>query len=163
MTFNEATFKVFYLENFTAVRTYLLAKCGDIDLAQDLTQESFIRLWNNAKNIDGEKGKSFVYTVANNLFIDHVRHNKVIINYKNAFKISHHIPDPQFELEAKEFLNHINYTLSKMSEGAREVFLMHRIEKLTYSEIAERLSLSVKAIEKRMQKALEVYNTLKNI
>ena len=48
-----------------------------------------------------------------------------------------------------------------MRQGAREVFLRNRIEKLTYAQIADNLGLSVKAIEKRMQKALEVFATLR--
>jgi DNA-directed RNA polymerase specialized sigma24 family protein len=48
-----------------------------------------------------------------------------------------------------------------MSEAVREVFLLNRIEKMTYAQIADSLGLSVKAIEKRMQKALEIFSDLK--
>ena len=45
-----------------------------------------------------------------------------------------------------------------MTDGQREVYMMSREEQLTYREIAERLDLSVKAIEKRMKGALKVLN-----
>jgi RNA polymerase sigma-70 factor (ECF subfamily) len=41
-----------------------------------------------------------------------------------------------------------------MPEKSRDVFLMNRIDGLTYADIAGRLQLSVKAVEKRMHKAL---------
>ena len=60
-----------------------------------------------------------------------------------------------------EFKSKIEATLNAMPDGAREVFLLNRMEKMTYAQIADSLGLSVKAIEKRMQKALEIMATLK--
>jgi len=42
-----------------------------------------------------------------------------------------------------------------LSEKQRTAFLLHRIDNRSYKEIAEILNISVKAVEKRMQKALE--------
>ena len=61
----------------------------------------------------------------------------------------------------EEFKHRLDTTLQKMSEAVREVFLLNRIEKMTYAQIADSLGLSVKAIEKRMQKALEIFSDLK--
>ena len=60
-----------------------------------------------------------------------------------------------------EFKTELENTIQSMPETAREVFLLNRMEKMTYSQIAEAFGLSVKAIEKRMQKALEIMATLK--
>ena len=48
--------------------------------------------------------------------------------------------------------------LNCMPEGQREVFMMSREEQLTYKEIAQRLDISVKAVEKRMSGALKIVN-----
>ena len=63
---------------------------------------------------------------------------------------------PQFSLEEKEFEQKLNDSLKVLPDGCREVFLMNRIDKLKYDEIAQRLDLSVKAIEKRMSKAISI-------
>ena len=63
---------------------------------------------------------------------------------------------PQFLLEEKEYENKLNVVLEMIPDGCREVFLMNRIEKMKYDEIASRLELSVKAVEKRMSKALGI-------
>ena len=60
----------------------------------------------------------------------------------------------------KEYEAKLNGALSKIPEGSREVFLMNRIEGLKYREIAERLGLSVKAIEKRISKAIHILNEI---
>ena len=59
------------------------------------------------------------------------------------------------DLEYSELKKKYEKTLMKLPIKQREVFLMSRVEELKYSEIAERLRISVKAVEKRMKKALE--------
>ena len=61
---------------------------------------------------------------------------------------------PEEELEFLELQQKYEDALMKLPEGQRVVFLMSRMEELSYAEIAARLSLSVKAVEKRMSGAL---------
>jgi len=157
---SEDDFKQFYKEVFPSVRTFIFAKCNDIDVAEDLAQESFIRLWNNRIKVKPEKAKAFVFTVSNNLFLDHVRHQKVKNNHISSFVLVREHADPQFILEMEEFRLKLEATIQSIPQASREVFLLNRMEKMTYNQIAESLGLSVKAIEKRMQKALEIMANL---
>jgi RNA polymerase sigma-70 factor (ECF subfamily) len=63
---------------------------------------------------------------------------------------------PEYLLEMQEFDQKLQAVLEKIPEGAREVFLMNRVDGLKYREIADYLGLSMKAIEKRMSKALAI-------
>jgi len=58
-------------------------------------------------------------------------------------------------MEEKEFMDKLQNAIADLKEGQREVFLLSRIDKKTYKEIAEMLSISVKAEEKRMTLALK--------
>ena len=58
-------------------------------------------------------------------------------------------------MEEDEFKTRLEAAIGELPETQREVFLMNRIDKMTYNEIAEALGVSVKAIEKRMGKALK--------
>ena len=62
---------------------------------------------------------------------------------------------PEFEMELKEFNDKLKSAINRLNEKNRTVFLMNRIDGLTYGEIAENLNLSEKAIEKRMKNALD--------
>ncbi|MBL7972860.1 MAG: sigma-70 family RNA polymerase sigma factor, partial [Prolixibacteraceae bacterium] len=62
---------------------------------------------------------------------------------------------PEFEMEVREFDQKLQRVLAELNEKCRTVFLMNRMERLTYNEIAKNLNISVKAVEKRMKKALE--------
>ena len=61
---------------------------------------------------------------------------------------------PEFVMLEKEFLEKIEKAIADLPEKQKEVFLLSRIEKKKYREIAEILGISVKAVEKRMHLAL---------
>lgn len=149
-----ATFKDVFDRYYDSIRNFLYYKSGDRNLAEDLTQESFLILWKKRENIDPDKVKSYLYTIANNLFLNEVKHQKVVLKFQQQ-KPQHIVKQtPQFLMEEQEFQHLLEKAIADLPEKNRIVFLMNRIEKLTYREIAERLELSVKAVEKRMHKAL---------
>lgn len=147
-----------YDQFFESLRGFLYYKTGDIDLAEDLVQEVFIKLWEKRDTIKKETVKSLLYTIANNMMINHYKHKQVVMNHQSDViaRDKKEYNSPQFVLEEKEFEDKLNRVIASLPEGCREVFLMNRIEKLKYDEIAERLELSVKAIEKRMSKAISI-------
>ena len=119
-----------------------------------MVQEAFIKMWNNCAKIIFEKAKSFLYTVTNNLFLNEVAHKKVVLKY-NQIPVSNAThEDPEFLLEEKQFMTKLQKAISDLTNAQREVFLMSRIDKKSYKEIAELLNISVKAVEKRMHGAL---------
>ena len=144
---------------FDAIRNYVFFKVKDAALAEDIVQETFIKLWKKKTTIRKETVKSLLYTIANNTVINHFNHMKVVRNHESQVVASgagKYEYSPQYLLEEKEFEKKLNTIINKIPEGSREVFLMNRIEEMKYTEIAERLELSVKAVEKRMSKALAI-------
>jgi len=141
---------------FESLRGFLYYKTGDIDLSEDLVQEVFIKLWEKRDDIKKDTVKSLLYTMGTNMMINHFKHNQVVMSHQGDVVAQNRAEfnSPQFILEEKEFEQKLNEVLQSIPEGCREVFLMNRIDKLKYEEIAERLELSVKAIEKRMSKAI---------
>jgi len=143
-----------YKTNANNLRNFLYYKYGDLKAAEDIVQESFIKLWVNCTKVAIEKAKSFLFTVANNLFIDIKRHEKIVLKYQNNIKSAVDKETPEFIMQEKEFMDKLQNTIGSLPDKQREVFLLNRIDKKTYNEIAEILQISVKAVEKRMQKAL---------
>jgi len=156
--FTKNDLREIYEAYFDSLRGFLYYKTGDISLSEDLVQEVFIKLWAKRDTIDQATVKSLLYTMANNLMINHYNHQKVIGKHQGMIseEMNVDIKSPHYRLEEKEFEEKLNDALSALPEGCKEVFLMNRIDRLKYAEIAERLSLSVKAVEKRMSKALSI-------
>lgn len=150
----EDVYNGLYHKHFTALRNYMYYKCGDLDQAEDIAQESFIRLWQKCADVLFEKVTGFVHTVANRLFLDQVRSKKVSLRFEKDQLPQQNSEDPLYILRTEEFRQRIEEVISDLPEGQREVFLLNRIEKHTYKEIAEMLGVSQTAVEKRMAKAL---------
>lgn len=153
------TFESIYTAYAKDLRRFIFFKTQDLDVAEDIVQETFIKLWDNCENVDYDKVKSYIYAVATNLFINIKRHEKVVRNYQKKFVNNSTNESPEFILLEKEFLQKIETTIQGLPEKQREVFLMNRIERKTYKEISEKLDISVKAVEKRMHNALKVMRT----
>ena len=147
-------FKALFDQYYTPIKNFVYYKCGDIDVAEDITQDTFMKLWEKREEIKEETVKSYLYTIANNLFLNRVRHEKVKMNFVEKQTDQRNAESPEYTLEEKEFKEELEKTIADMPEKQRDVFLMNRIDELTYKEIAERLDLSVKAVEKRMHGAL---------
>lgn len=140
-------------------------KLGNLGQAEDLAQEAFLRLWQACGKVAPAKAKSYLFTVANNLFLDEVKHRKVVFKFqqRNTLKMATE-ESPEYLLEVSEFEERLQQALAKLSEKNRVVFLLNRVDKLTYQEIADRIGISKKAVEKRMSKALvELRELSKNI
>ena len=137
----EKTFESVFNHHAKTLRNFIYFKCGNSDQADDLVQDAFVKLWNNCAKVPFEKAKSYLYTIANNAFLNEVAHEKVKLKYRQHSSAAVNNENPDFVLREKEFKQ-------------REVFLLNRIEKKKYKEIAEMLDISVKAVEKRMHGAL---------
>ncbi len=151
----EEIYKSLYFEHGTYLRNFLYYKSGDMNLAEDLAQDAYIKLWENCKKVSIEKAKSYLFTVANNLFLNKVSRKKVALQFANTKPNSDvDVSDPHYIMQANEFKQRLEKAIAELPENQRVVFLMNRIDKKKYREIAEELSISVKAVEKRMHGAL---------
>ncbi len=148
-------FKSCFNELFDAVRNYIFYRCNDIDLATDITQEAFMKIWEKDFIYHPQKTKALIYKISNELWISHYRKSKSALNYKLTLSHEDLKNENEEKFDFTELKNKYEATLSILPLAQREVFLMSRMEELTYKEISERLGIGVKAIEKRMSLALK--------
>jgi len=148
------TYKDLFELHSKSLRNFIYYKCGDIQQAEDIVQDAFVKLWDNCSKIVFEKAKSFLYTVARNNFLNEVAHKKIVLQHQSNYKKDRTNESPEFLLEEKQFLERLQAVIADLPEKQREVFLLSRIDKKKYAEIAEMLDISVKAVEKRMSQAL---------
>jgi RNA polymerase sigma-70 factor (ECF subfamily) len=155
MKLKKEDFKLLFNTYFEDVRRYVLYRSGDEDIATDIAQETFLRIWEKQMVLDPQRVKGLLLKIAGDLFISQYRRKQVATNFFNTFQPSNKSLTPEDEINFQELKNAYDAALKTMPEKQRTVFLMNRIDELKYKEIADQLGLSVKAIEKRMSQALE--------
>lgn len=159
----EAVYSEIYQRLSEGLWRFAYMRCGNSAQADDLCQDAFIKLWNNCKKVKPNLAKAFLYRVTSNAFLNQVAHQKVVHRYLHAPKAVQNDQSPQYLMEEKEFGQQLERALGRLTEAQRTAFLLNRIEGKKYTEIAELLGISVKAVEKRMSQALrKLREDLKN-
>ena len=151
---NQTEFDQIFNSWYNPIRNFIYYKTGDVQIAEDLAQDTFLKIWERKNDIKPETVKSLLYTIANNLFLNRLEHEKVAFKFVGSLNQNFTSAAPDFELEMKEFDERLQKALADLDEKDRTTFLMNRIDDLTYTQIADILEISVKGVEKRMTKAL---------
>ncbi len=152
----ENWFKDVFELNYEYIRNYLYYLSGDINLAEDLVQDVFLQLWEKRQIIKNETVRAFLFTVARNAFLKNYRRKKYDLKFKSTWFDFTENKSPEYLLELKEFDQRLQKTISGLPDKCRIIYLMNRIDDMTYTQIAESLNVSVKAVEKQMTKALSI-------
>lgn len=162
---DQAAFKEAFLLYQERIFRFLCGKLYDAETAEDILQEVFIRLWEHRGNIDENRSlKAYLFTIANNLALNHIRHQHVILNHqKQQFasgNFDSEIPSPQMVLEFREFDVQLHAAIEELPEKNRIIFMMSRFDGLSYKEIAKKLNISVKTVESHIGKSLKRLSTV---
>ena len=153
---SEAEYHALFKQFYKPIRSFIYYRCGDVDMAEDLTQDVFIKLWETRTRIDKRTVKAYLYTIAQNLTINQLKRQQLLYKFKKIPGTDRDNDNPEKLAEMQDYERKLQAVIALLPEGGREVFFMNRLEDMTYVEIAERLGLSVKAVEKRMSKVLSI-------
>ena len=147
-------FKTLFDLYFEDIRRYLYYRCGDTTVSTDLAQDTFMRIWEKQMILLPGKDKALLYKIAGDLFVSHTRRERLRIEAPGRIRFELRDDSPEEQLQYRELQDKYEEVLMKLPENQRIAFLMSRTEELSYQEIATRLSISVKAVEKRISGAL---------
>ncbi|PJA98754.1 MAG: hypothetical protein CO128_05700 [Ignavibacteriales bacterium CG_4_9_14_3_um_filter_30_11] len=121
--------------------------------AEDITQEVFIKLWNNFENINLKKAKSWLLSSTHNLSIDYIRKRKNImsdtmkINENKTSKDPNIMVDPEISYKRNLLKERINNSIKKLPDNLKSVFVLYEIEGFKYKEISKALDVPINSVK----------------
>ncbi len=137
---------------------YVRARVGCSATAADIVQDTYLRV----RAVEGVERignpRAFVYRVAANLAIDHLRQERSRGPHVTPDSVAEgdqpRAPSPEAELQDRERPALLMKAVEELPPRCREVFVLRKIENLHQAEIAERLGISRNMVEKHMRRAL---------
>lgn len=152
---DKVRFSKLYEKYAQSLSNILLYKYGDLLNPADKVQEAFIKLWENCSKITPETTKTYLYTTANNMMLNEVKHQKVKLNYQQVKPKDYTNESPEFVMRKKEFLKRYEHVLSQLKEEERAAFLLSKVDGKTHKEVAEILGITKKVAEHRIYAAFK--------
>ncbi|MGY0038982.1 sigma-70 family RNA polymerase sigma factor [Pedobacter sp. NJ-S-72] len=156
---NEIVFEKFYRCWHAKVYTYFLQKTKSAYMAEELVQLTFIKLWNFRHTLKEEiPFEAQLFTIARTTLLDMLRrqaNQQRLIENVTPGMIRQ--TDPHWEFDFKKRITNSIDTLPFMR---KKVLLLNRFEGFTNKEIAEKLAISVRTVEKHLSMALKQLKSL---
>jgi RNA polymerase sigma-70 factor, ECF subfamily len=147
------------------IASYVFRMLGDYDLALDVTQEVFLKVYNSLGKYSSEyKFSTWLYRIAHNAAIDHFRKNsanlKSLTNDPDVgtqpFEIESKELSPEQIRERTEWLTEIDIVVRLLPPAYRELILLRHARDLSYDEIAEITALPLGTVKNRLFRAREM-------
>ncbi len=136
------------------VRSLLLRMSGDMSLADDLSQEVFIRAYRALGGFEGRaRVSTWLYRIAYNAYVNHKTRTKVTAELDEH--VAANLSDPHFEGTAghRDMGRDINLAVAQLPENYRAAVLLYYVEDLSYPEIAEVLDLPLGTVKTHLHRA----------
>ena len=137
---------------------FALGYVNNRETAEEIVSDVFLEVWNNRQNLhEILQIKSWLLVIVRNKAISYLRkeHPDNTISFDEI--ADYHIPlvqSPDHNIISKEEIQKINHAISSLPPKCKEVFMLAKIEKMPYKEIAKILNISVKTINIHIAKAL---------
>lgn len=124
---------------------------------EEIVQDVFVRLWETRSSIDEDKNiEGFLFILTRNLIFNHTRkhYNETAFKMLYLKALENVTVSIEDELEASDLKAYIDNLISLLPERRREIFCLSRKSHLTNKEIAQRCSITEKAVERHINLSL---------
>ncbi|MCB1185272.1 sigma-70 family RNA polymerase sigma factor [bacterium] len=154
----EAAFRLLVQRWETDVRTFLIHMVGSVDEAEDLCQETFVKVFRQAGKYRPQGlFRSWLLRIAGNLARSRLRRRK-IIGWVRFDTTTHDTPAPDAgplaALERDEATRTVRAAVDALPERQKQALVLHRFQGLRYREVAEAMETTVPGVESLIQRAL---------
>ena len=142
--------------NYRPLCLYALHYLQDVDLSEDIVQESYTALWEKLnEGAHVLNWRSYLYMMVRNRCLDHLRKKGIPTESLKPYD-TYGIIDDDDAQERSQTEARMWTAIDSLPKKCREVFILSKRDGLKYEEIAEELNLSVNTVRNQISKALKV-------
>lgn len=148
-------FRLLFERFYNYLVLYAMKRVQQREIAEDVVQEVFVAIWENAKVYNSFVGfRSFLYDAVQNRCIDYLKHKAVEDRYV-VYSLAHHDDEGEreYDLMREEIYRELYLAVNELPDRCKEVFELH-LQGKKNEEIAELLSLSVQTVKTHKKNAV---------
>jgi RNA polymerase sigma-70 factor (ECF subfamily) len=148
----EAAFDAIFKTYYKPLCLFAMKVVKDKESAEEIVQDLFVNFWEKRQSFQIKWSlKSYLYRAVYNNSIHSVEKRKRFVSDQNMVENDHEFIDFMEETEMEQ---KIYQSIEKLPPTCKEIFNLSRFDELKYSEIANRLNISIKTVETQISRAL---------
>ncbi len=167
MLINRENFNILVIQLNARLINYAFHFVGTRTVASDLVQDTYVSFWKAYNNKFISNYKSLLFNILRNKCLDTLKYMAIfkrqdIINWANdngveeLYTADFVSPSSNVELLYKDLEKCISSSIESLPPRCKEVFILSRLDSKKNAEIADKLGISIKAVEKHITKALKI-------
>ena len=157
---DKGQFESLFRSSYVSLVRFAMTIIKDRDNAEEIVQDLFFRLWQDREKLTIESSlNGYLFRSVHNRCLHYVEHLRVVSRHASEVLTSQSDKqeNPAEILQYEELQGRIAMILERLPGRCGQIFYMNRFEGLKYTEIAEKLSVSVKTVEASMGRALKEF------
>ncbi len=160
---NIRAFEILYKCYFPCLCLYCYGVIPDEEIVKEIVNDVFLKIWDKRRDIDIQYGiKPYLFRCVHNACLDYKRLKKNT-RQNQIIDISDEIreladPDEEYiyqQITLKRLEKDVTASIDKLPDKCKEIFILSRYELLSYTEISERLNISVNTVKTQISRALD--------
>ncbi len=161
---NDAAFAELYQRRRLEVYRYILSLTrGDTDLAHDMFQDTFIKIWEHADTLrDRNNVRGWMFSIARNRCISHFRKSAKLVPFDDDHDdiMDSALPSPDEAMETLEMYTAVDEALASLPDTQRDAMVLREFKGHSYAEIARMTETNIGIVRQRLWRAKQ---TLRNL
>jgi len=156
---SEQKIKELFDSHFHHLVLYAFRYINDYGQSEEIVQDVFVKVWQNFEQLKQINNlKAYLYKAVHNSSLNYLRHLKIQQKYlTEAAFLNDGIDNSDDESSTEtETTNKIHTAINKLPDNWKEAIVLSKYDKLKYHEIAEKMNISQKTVEKYISKALQM-------
>lgn len=155
----EEVFKFIFNRYWKRLYNYAFNIYNDDDVCEDIVQEIFVNLWEKSGEVEILNLEAYLYRSVKYRIVNHIRDLKFTEIQEEILKKIPYPSNSGSTMEYEEFETEIFNFIKMLPARCREIFMLSRFDNYTNSEIAKKLNISIRTVEKQISNALSFFKS----